>query len=120
MKIKTEKQYDNALNLINKIMKKGENNVVGKELEALKTLIGEVREYENKYYQFPIPETIIEMVKLKMFEKEMTQTDLSQETKIPLPKLNRILKGRRKPDIDFLKGIYNTLNIPAEFIFGRI
>jgi HTH-type transcriptional regulator/antitoxin HigA len=120
MKIKTEKQYDNALNLINEIMKKGENNVRGKELEVLKILIGEVQEYENKHYQFPIPKTIMEMVRLKMFEKEMTQTELAQETKIPLPKLNQILKGKRKPDIDFLRGIYNTLNIPAEFIFNRI
>ena len=120
MKITTEKQYSNALNLINEIMKKGEENVSEKELQTLQTLTDEVAEYENKYYQFPVPKTIIEMVKLKMFEKEMSQTELSKKTHIPLPKLNQILKGNRKPDIDFLKGIYHTLNIPADFIFSRI
>lgn len=53
MKITTEKQYNNALNLINEIMKKGENNVSAKELETLQTLTNEVKEYENQYYQFP-------------------------------------------------------------------
>lgn len=120
MKIKTEKQYNKTLDLINEIMKKGENNVSAKELETLQTLTDEVKEYENQYYQFPAPKTIIEMVKIKMFEKDMSQTELSKKTDIPLPKLNQILKGNRKPDLDFLKGIYNTLNIPADFIFSRI
>ncbi len=120
MKIKNEKQYNNALNLINEIMKKGEDNVTAKELETLQDLTDEVAEYENQYYQFPAPKTIIEMVKIKMFEKDMSQTELSHKTHIPLPKLNQILKGNRKPDIDFLKGIYTTLNIPADFIFSRI
>lgn len=120
MKIKTEKQYQNALNLINEIMKKGENNVSAKELETLQTLTDDVQEYENQYYSFPAPKTIIEMVKIKMFEKDMSQTELSKKTAIPLPKLNQILKGKRKPDIDFLKGIYHTLHIPADFIFSRI
>ncbi|MGC4128523.1 MAG: helix-turn-helix domain-containing protein [Bergeyella sp.] len=120
MKIVSEKQYSNTLNLINEIMRKGESNVTPEELKTLQALIDEVAEYESKYYQFPAPKTIIEMVKIKMFEKDMTQTDLSAKTNIPLPKLNQILKGKRKPDIDFLKGIYNTLHIPADFIFSRI
>lgn len=52
MKIKTEKQYQNALNLINEIMKKGENNVSAKELETLQTLTDEVMKYENQHYNF--------------------------------------------------------------------
>ena len=120
MKIKTEKQYNNALNLINEIMKRGETSVSAEELKTLQNLTEEVKEYEDKYYQFPAPKTIIEMVKLKMFEKDMSQTDLSQKTKIPLPKLNQILKGNRKPDIDFLKGVHQTLNIPADFIFSKL
>ncbi len=120
MKIKTEQQYSKALDLVNEIMKKGEGNVTTQELETLQSLTHEVREYENKYYAFPAPKTIIEMVKLKMFEKDMSQTELSKQTDIPLPKLNQILKGKRKPDIDFLKGIYYTLNIPADFIFSRL
>ena len=120
MKITTEKQYDDTLNLINEIMRKGEDNVMEKELENLQILTNAVQEYESQHYQFPAPKTIIEMVKIKMFEKEMSQTALSQETRIHLPKLNQILKGKRKPDIDFLKGIYRVLNIPADFILSRL
>lgn len=50
----------------------------------------------------------------------MSQTDLAKETNIPLPKINQILKGKRKPDLDFLKGIYDNLHIPADFIMSKI
>ncbi len=120
MKITTEKQYNTALNLINEIMKKGENNVSATEMETLQNLTDEVQKYETQYYQFPAPKTILDMVKIKMFEKDMSQTELSKKTNIPLPKLNQILKGNRKPDIDFLKGIYKILNISPDFILSRI
>lgn len=120
MKIKNEKQYSDRLNLINEIMRKGEENVSAEELAQLQTLTDEVRQYEAQYYQFPAPKTIVDMVKIKMLEKDINQTELAKQTHIPLPKLNQILKGKRKPDIDFLKGIYHTLNIPADFIFSRL
>jgi len=120
MTISNEKQYIDTLKGVDDIMKKGEDNVSLEELEQLKKMIDEVQAYENKYHFFPYPKTIIDMVKIKMFEKDMTQTDLSKVTNLPLPKINRILNGKRKPDIDFLKGIYNELHIPADFIFSRI
>ncbi|WP_118194440.1 helix-turn-helix domain-containing protein [Albibacterium indicum] len=120
MKIKNEKQYTDTINSINDIMKKGENNVTPEELQALQDKTAQVQEYESRYYTFPAPKTIIDMVKVKMFERDMSQTDLAKETNIPLPKINQILKGKRKPDIDFLKGIYDKLHIPADFILSRI
>lgn len=120
MKIEKEKQYIDAINRINEIMKKGEDNVTSEELKALQGMTGQVHEYESRYYAFPAPKTIIDMVKVKMFERDMSQTDLAKETNIPLPKINQILKGKRKPDLDFLKGIYDKLHIPADFIFSNI
>ena len=120
MKITTEKEYNSALDEINGIMKKGESNATEKEIIQLQKLTENVELFETEFFSFPIPKTIIEMVELRMFERKMTQTDLAQKTKIPLPKINQILKGRRNPDIDFLKGIYRILNIPADFIFSRL
>ena len=120
MKIGDEKQYTDTINSINEIMKKGESNVSSEELQTLQDLTAQVQEYESKYYAFPVPQTIIDMVKVKMFERDMNQTDLAKETNIPLPKINQILRGKRKPDLDFLKGIYDKLHIPADFIFSKI
>ncbi len=120
MDIANEKQYIDTINRVNDIMKKGEDNVSLEELQALQSMTAQVQEYESKYYSFPVPKTIIDMVKVKMFERDMSQTDLARETNIPLPKINQILKGKRKPDLDFLKGIYDKLHIPADFIFSRI
>lgn len=120
MKITTQKQYDSALEEVNSIMKKGESKVSVEELQILQKLTLQIEDYESEVYLFPIPKTIVEMVEMKMFENKLSQTDLSKKTKIPLPKLNQILKGKRKPDIDFLKGIYHVLNIPADFILSKV
>ena len=120
MSILNEKQYNNAIQRINSIMKKGEDNVSINDLQTLKDLTNKVQLYESKHYSFPAPTTVVDMVKIKMFEKDMSQTDLSNETNIPLPKINQILKGKRKPDLTFLKGVYDALNIPADFILSRI
>lgn len=120
MRITNEKQYNDAVNDINSIMKRGEDNVSVEDLDTLKALTNQVQEYESKHYVFPVPKTVVDMVKFKMFEKDMSQTDLANETNIPLPKINQILKGKRKPDLTFLKGVYDTLNIPADFILSRI
>ncbi len=52
MEITTETEYNNALHLINKIMKKGEHNVTQKETEVLRQLTLAVPEYECVHYNF--------------------------------------------------------------------
>lgn len=78
MKIKNEKEYIDTINSINDITKKGEGNVTFEELQALQDKTAQVQEYEDKYYAFPVPKTIIDMVKIKIFERDMSQTDLAK------------------------------------------
>ena len=86
MNILNEKQYNNAIQRINSIMKKGEDNVSINDLQTLKDLTNQVQSYESKYYSFPAPATVVDMVKIKMFEKDMSQTDLSNDNKYTIAK----------------------------------
>ena len=62
---------------------------------------------------FKQPETIPELVELKLFEHKMTQAKLAEEIGLAKSKVSEILTGKRKADITFLKGIHKVLNIDA-------
>jgi transcriptional regulator with XRE-family HTH domain len=62
------------------------------------------------------PQSIIEIVELKMFEKRMTQAKLAEELGLAKSKVSEILNGKRKPDLTFLKGLYRTFKIDPEFL----
>lgn len=119
-KITTEKQYNKVLKEVDILMKKGEENLTEIEFAVLEENAMAIQQYEAIAYPFPKPKTLNEMVELKMFEKRMSQTELSNITGIGLPKLNQILKGKRKPDIPFIKAVYEKLGIDSDFILRAV
>lgn len=52
-----------------------------------------------------------EKIKKVLTEKNITQTELSIETKIALPKLNLILNGKRRIKLEELEVICWALNV---------
>ena len=66
-----ETDYNNALNKVNNLMKKGEVNLTNNEFETIRAMANMIKEYEKIHYPFPMPKTIVDMVELKMFEKKI-------------------------------------------------
>ena len=63
-----------------------------------------------------MPKTLQEAVEFKMAEQKLTQAKLAKKLGIGAPKLSQILKGRREPDVTFLKAVHKKLKIDAEFL----
>lgn len=120
MKITNKKDYSEHLHKVELIMEKGENNATPQELEYTKKIAPLLEEYEDTFYPLPTPNNLLDMVKLKLFEHEMTQTDFCEKSGISLSKINQIIKGNRKIDIPFIKAIHDILGIPADYIFSHI
>lgn len=118
--IKTEKEYNEILQKIDLLMKKGEENITDAETLILQKMIANVSDYEEETIKLPAPKTIVEMVELKLFQRKMTQAEFARQSGLGLPKVNQIIKGKRPADISFLKAIYTQLDIPADFILERI
>jgi transcriptional regulator with XRE-family HTH domain len=55
-----------------------------------------------------------EKIKEYIAEKNITQTQLSVETKIPLPKLNLALSGKRRMTFDEYEVICGVLNLGVD------
>ncbi len=118
--ITTEKKYNETLQKIDALMKKGEENLTENQFEQLAKMAKEVETYEQQHIILPAPETICEMVEMKLFERRMTQTEFAKRSGLGLPKVNQILKGKRSIDVAFLKAVYTLLGIPADFLLSRI
>ncbi len=119
-KISTEKAYNQTLEEVYLLMKKGENNLTEKEAKAIADMAAAIQGYEKLHYPFPMPKTITELVELKMFENKMNRASLAKALGIGAPKLSQILNNKREPDVSFLKAIHSKLGIDGNFILERV
>ncbi len=121
--IKSKKEYHQTMVEVYDLMNKGEHNLSECEMNRLSVLAEEAERYEDEVLQLrPLqpPKTIQEMVELKMFEQKITQSTLAAYLGLSKSKVSEILSGKRKPDVLFLKGIYEKLKIDADFLLKHV
>ena len=122
-KIKSKKEYHENMVAIYNLMNKGEKNLTKAELKILSAMSIAAENYEETVLglkPFKEPETIAEIVELKLFENKMTQASLSDQIGIAKSKVSEILNGKRKADIPFLKGIHKVLKIDAGLLLEKV
>lgn len=118
-KISSKKEYHQTMVEVYELMNKGESKLTKEELNKLSVMSEAAEKYEDEVLQLKPkrqPQTIQEMVELKMFEQKITQSKLAEYLGLSKSKVSEILSGKRKPDVNFLKGIYEKLNIDADFL----
>lgn len=98
------------------LLKRGFNNLSPEEIVTLKNLSNNVALFEKEHYAIPAPESLTEMIELRMYELKLNQKSLAERMGISPAKLSLILNGKQEPDLFFLKQCKKVLNIPAEFI----
>jgi HTH-type transcriptional regulator / antitoxin HigA len=121
--IKSKKEYHENMVAIYNLMNKGEKNLTKAELKILTAMSIAAENYEETVLglkPFKEPETIAEIVELKLFENKMTQASLSDQIGIAKSKVSEILNGKRKADIPFLKGIHKVLKIDAGLLLEKV
>ncbi|MCZ2223739.1 MAG: helix-turn-helix domain-containing protein [Chitinophagales bacterium] len=125
-KIRTKRQYEQVLELIEGFIKKanekgGFKNLSKKENDELKKLSLLAEEYEDNILKImPLPVTLENVVTIKMKELNITQAKLAKMLNIGTPKLSQILNGKRKPDVTFLKAVHKKLGVDGNFILENI
>lgn len=67
--INSEAAYNKALKEIYALMQKGENNLTKKEDGIIAEIALGIQAYEAKHYPFLMPQTLKEVLELKMLEK---------------------------------------------------
>jgi HTH-type transcriptional regulator/antitoxin HigA len=107
--LKTEDEYDIALERTIELFHAPEGTPESDELDLLLLL---VKDYEDRHYQLPDIDPI-ELIKLKLEEKGLKHKDLE-----PIigskGYVSLILSGKKDLTLKMAKGLHRFLGIPAE------
>jgi HTH-type transcriptional regulator / antitoxin HigA len=109
--IKTENDYNQALERLEIIFdaKKGTNE--GDELELLGILIDQ---YEKDHFPIDLPDPI-EAIKFRMEQLGYTQNDLAKIIGFK-SRASEILSKKRKLSLEMIRQLHTSLNIPTEVL----
>lgn len=84
------------------------------ELELLSELVAE---YEDIHYPIGKP-TLIEIIKLRMYEMGLTQQAVAALLGISAPRMSEIMHGKTEPSLSLARNISQKLNIDAGIVLG--
>lgn len=122
-KITSEEEYKQVMETIEMYLLKatrtgGFHGLDKEERDSLQTLSKLAESWEDDIPMMPIrkPQTLIEMIKLKMFEKNLKQKELADLLEISPTRLSEVMQGKRKISLDLAKKLYKKLQISPEFI----
>lgn len=121
--ITSEKHYHETMIMIYDLMSKGEANLTGADTQELAAMTVATEKFEDEVLGLKPtrqPDSLSGVIELFMYENKMSQAKLAVELGISKPKLSQILTGKRKPDVYFIKAIYNKLKLDPKFILDHI
>lgn len=109
--IKTEPDYDQALERLKLIFQAEIDTADGDEAEVLSILI---EKFEEEHYPIGMPEPI-QAIKFRMEQMGMKQKDLAEAVGFT-SRVSEILNGKRKLTLGMIRKLSTTLNIPTEVL----
>lgn len=109
--IKTEHDYQKALERLEVIFDAKKDSSEGDELEVLGILIDQ---YENEQFPVGMPDPI-EAIKFRMEQLGYSQNDLANIVGLK-SRASEILNRKRKLSLEMIRKIHEVLNIPTDVL----
>jgi HTH-type transcriptional regulator/antitoxin HigA len=109
--VKTETDYTQALERLEKIFDAPKGTKDGDELEILSILI---EKYENDFFFIEMPDPI-EAIRFRMEQLNYNQNDLAELIGVK-SRASEILNKKRKLSLDMIRKLSSGLGIPTEVL----
>ena len=126
-KINSEEEYLQVMEKVESYLQRatsgaGFQSLNHEEREDLRQLSLMAEAWEDDIPLMPIkqPQTIIEMIELKMYERKLKQKDLAKLLGVSESRLSEIMKGKRSINMDFAQRLYYKLQIEPKFILEKV
>ncbi|WP_138993693.1 helix-turn-helix domain-containing protein [Larkinella sp. C7] len=120
---KNETDYRELMNHIETFLQKatigkGFASLTPEEADQLAQLSQMAEAYEDRIPLMPIkmPQSLVEMIEFKMYEKKLKQRDMAHLLEIPETRLSEIIRGKRRISLDVAKRLYTKFDIDPAFI----
>ena len=109
--IKTDKDYNQAIERLETIFDAIKGSPEGDELEVLGILVDQ---YENEHFPIGLPDPI-EAIKYRMEQMGYNQTDLANIVGLK-SRASEILNKKRKLSLEMIRQLHDRLNIPTDVL----
>ena len=109
--IKTEKDYNQALERLEVVFDTKKGTPEGDELELLSILI---EQYENTHFPIDLPDPI-EAIKFRMEQMGYNQNDLAKIIGLK-SRASEILSKKRKLSLEMIRQLHTSLHIPTDVL----
>jgi len=109
--IKTNEDYNQALQRIELIFNAKKGSPEGDELEVLGILVDQ---YENEHFPIGLPDPI-EAIKFRMEQMGYNQTDLANIVGLK-SRASEILNKKRKLSLEMIRQLHAKLHIPTDVL----
>ena len=118
-RIENETQYNSAMARIEELLKivTDETPEDDKDSVELVLLSNLVADYEDVHYPIRKP-TLVEVLKLRMFEMGLTQNELAAMLGMNQSKISEILSGKSEPTLKQARKMAISLNISPAIVLG--
>lgn len=117
--IKTEQEYEAIMARIDELVEIVDDNTsaTDKSMIELDFLTDLVVAYEKEHYPIEKP-SLAEVLKLRMYEMELTQKSVSEMLGISPSRVSEIISGKSEPTLSIARSISKKLNINASIVLG--
>ena len=111
--IRTDKDYEEALQRVELLIDAKEGTTEFDELEILSTLI---ENYEAKHFSIDIPDPI-EAIKFRMEQERLKQKDVAElfGNKV---RVSEVLNKKRRLTLDMVRNLHDNLSIPYDSLLN--
>ena len=118
-KIETEIQYKASMERIEELLPlvKDDTPLTDKNLVELELLSNLVADYDEAHYPIKTP-SLPEVLKLKMYERDLTQTMLSEIIGVSPSRISEYLTGKSEPTLKVARVICVKLDISPNILLG--
>ena len=118
-RIENEQQYRWALQRVEELLPfvKDDTPVDDPHSMELELISGLVADYSDEHYSIGEP-SLIDMIKLRMYEMGLTQTALSKLLEINPSRICEYLSGKKEPTLKQARVISRKLNIDPAIVLG--
>lgn len=118
-KIENEMQYMALMEKIEELLPLVTDNTPlnDKNLVELQLLSNLVADYDEAHYPIKTP-SLAEVLKLKMYEKNLTQTMLSEIIGVSPSRISEYLTGKSEPTLKVAREICVKLDISPSIVLG--
>ncbi|MBV6646938.1 MAG: helix-turn-helix domain-containing protein [Cyclobacteriaceae bacterium] len=117
MSINNIREYHEALQKIDELLiKVGDNQSYNNpEFVMLDRLSDLLADFEDANYKIETP-SLIDVVKLRMYEMGLKQSDLASKLQVPKTRVSEYLRGKRDITLDVARKLHHELKIDGDII----